>query len=242
MSQIIRLKEIPSTNSFLRSYNKEHKLEEGSVVITDEQTVGRGQAGNHWESEPAMNLTFSLILYPEVIPANMQFLISQVVSLSIKALLDNYISDVTVKWPNDIYWKEKKICGTLIENDLMGRDIHTSIIGIGLNINQKIFKSDAPNPISLSNITGESYDLDLILNQFLTIFYAQYLTLLQGDFDAIRSSYRKSLYRGEGYYTYQDTDGLFEASIHEIESTGHILLQRKDGAIKRYAFKEVSCV
>lgn len=242
MSQIIRLAETYSTNSFLRNYLKDTKLEEGSVVITDKQTVGRGQAGNQWESEASKNLTFSLIIYPEVIPANMQFLISQITALSIKELLDNYISDVTVKWPNDIYWQQKKICGILIENDLMGREIYTSIIGIGLNVNQQIFMSDAPNPISLLNITGKTYDLDLLLNQFLSIFYAHYIELLKGEFHSIRTSYFDVLYRGRGYHLYQDDAGVFEACIQEIEPTGHLVLRRNNGVVKRYAFKEVSCV
>ena len=116
--QIIRLEEASSTNHYLRDLLARGPLPEGSVVVTENQTAGRGQIGNVWESEPGKNLTFSLVLYPDCIPANRQFLISQIAALSVKETLEAYTGDVTVKWPNDIYWKDKKICGMLIENDL----------------------------------------------------------------------------------------------------------------------------
>ena len=242
MTNIIHLNETASTNSYIRNYKQQHTLEEGSIVVTHTQSAGRGQVGNCWEAEPGQNLTFSIVLYPEVIPANMQFLISQIAALSIKALLDQYTTHITVKWPNDIYWNEQKICGMLIENDLMGREISCSIIGIGLNINQTCFTSDAPNPIALTQITGETYDLETLLNQFRAIFFRHYLELLKGEFESIRSAYRKALYRGEGYHRYQDETATFEAEIAEIESTGHLLLRLRNGKLMRYAFKEVKCV
>jgi BirA family biotin operon repressor/biotin-[acetyl-CoA-carboxylase] ligase len=221
---------------------QEHTLEEGCIVATHTQTAGRGQIGNCWEAEPGKNLTFSVLLYPQVIPANMQFLISQITALSVKELLDQYTTNITVKWPNDVYWNERKICGMLIENDLMGREIYCSIIGIGLNINQTLFQSDALNPISLSQITGESYDLEALLLQFRSIFFYRYLELLKGEFKAIRTTYREALYRGKGFHQYQDEASVFEAEIADIESTGHLLLRLRNGQLMRYAFKEVKCV
>lgn len=242
MSSIIYVTETTSTNSYLRNYMLQHTLEEGSIVVAHVQTAGRGQAGNCWEAEPGKNLTFSVVLYPEVIPANMQFLISQITALSLKELLDQYTTNITVKWPNDVYWNEHKICGMLIENDLMGREISCSIIGIGLNINQILFQSDAPNPISLGQITRETYNLETLLNQFRSIFFRRYLNLLKGEFESIRSAYRQVLYRGEGYHYYQDETNTFEAEIAGIESTGHLLLRLRSGKLIRYAFKEVKCV
>ena len=239
---IINIKETKSTNHYIREIGLKEKLPEGSVVVADFQTAGRGQIGNVWESEEGKNLTFSLILYPEFIPSNQQFLISQIAALSVKETLDAYVSDVTVKWPNDVYWKDKKICGMLIENDLGGRTIFCSIIGIGLNLNQQIFYSDAPNPVSLTQITGEEYDRQEVLNRFLHIFYAHYLQLLQENYDTIRKSYRAALYRRDGYYLYSDADSHFEGRIYDIESTGHLVLQMKDGTLRRYAFKEVSYI
>lgn len=238
--RVIRLDEARSTNSSLRAWLEKEKLPEGSVVLTDNQTAGRGQVGNSWESEPGMNLTFSIVLYPTCISAKEQFLISQIAALSVKETLDAYTTDITVKWPNDIYWKDKKICGMLIENDLSGRTIYSSIIGIGLNINQEEFRSDAPNPVSLTQITGETYDKESILRRFLSRFYAYYLRLLQEEQSEIRSAYQAVLYRGDGFYPYQDAEGAFEARIHHIEPTGHLVLELPDGSLRRYAFKEVS--
>ena len=170
--RIIRLEETTSTNSYLRQLLFKESLPEGSVVVAQTQTAGRGQIGNVWESETGKNLTFSIVLYPDCIPANRQFLISQITSLSVKETLEAYTNDVAVKWPNDIYWKDKKICGMLIENDLSGHNMYCSIIGIGINVNQAVFFSDAPNPVSLCQIIGKEIDKEELLDRFLHIFYS----------------------------------------------------------------------
>ena len=179
-------------------------------------------------------------LYPTCIPANRQFLISQIAALSVKETLDLYTDHVTVKWPNDIYWKDKKICGMLIENDLSGHNLYCSIIGIGINLNQAVFRGDAPNPVSLFQIIGKEVDREEALDRFLSVFYRYYLSLLQEEYENIRIRYQSALYRREGYHAYRDEAGEFEACIHDIESTGHLLLALRDGSIRRYAFKEVS--
>lgn len=125
---------------------------------------GRGQRGNSWESEPFKNLTFSLLLRPEHIPANRQFLLSEIVSLATVDVLNRYATGFSIKWPNDIYWHDKKIAGILIENVLSGSTFSRAIIGMGLNINQKNFYSDAPNPVSLYQITGRTYKIEKILD------------------------------------------------------------------------------
>ncbi|MDD4116436.1 MAG: biotin--[acetyl-CoA-carboxylase] ligase [Massilibacteroides sp.] len=237
---IIRIRETASTNSELRKQLAEQSLPEGSLIIAEHQTQGRGQVGNSWESEPGKNLTFSLVIYPDIIAANEQFLISQVTALSVKKTLSEYVEDITVKWPNDIYWKDRKICGMLIENDLCGRNISCSICGIGININQKKFYSDAPNPVSLVQITGQKYDLEKLLSCFRHHFYDFYLQLLLDKKQSIQQSYRESLYRGKGFHTYSDEKGIFEAEIEDVEPTGHLLLRLKNEEIRRYAFKEVS--
>ena len=130
--KIIRLVETDSTNNYLREQSAKARLPEGSLVIADFQTAGKGQVGNSWESEAGKNLMFSILLYPDFLPANRQFLISQIASLSVKETLEKYTDSVTVKWPNDIYWKDRKICGMLIENDLSGQHLYCSVVGIGL--------------------------------------------------------------------------------------------------------------
>lgn len=238
--QIIHLSETSSTNHYLRQLTEKKPLPEGSVVVTDFQTAGRGQVGNTWESEAGMNLMFSLVIYPDFLPANRQFLISQIAALSVKDTLSQYTDQVMVKWPNDIYWQDRKICGMLIENDLSGHSLYCSVIGIGINLNQQIFRSDAPNPVSLTQITGMKYDREEVLNRFMQLFFGYYVWLLQEKEEEIRAAYMAALYRNDGFYLYTDTAGAFEARIHSIELTGHLVLQLRNGEQRRYAFKEVS--
>lgn len=242
MPRTIRLDETTSTNSYLRGLVGKEPLPEGSMVMTEYQTAGRGQVGNVWESERAKNLMFSLILYPDFLPANRQFLISQIAALSVKETLDKYVNDITVKWPNDIYWRDRKICGMLIENDLSGRELYCSVIGIGININQQHFLSDAPNPVSLIQITGQEYDREEIARSFRKRLYERYLDLIRDKEEEIRRDYMSALYRGTGFHPYQGADGCFSARIRGIESTGHLILETKNGEVRRYAFKEVSVV
>lgn len=242
MPRIIRLQKTDSTNNYLHALARPEQLGEGSVVWAEFQTAGRGQIGNSWESAEGENLTFSVVLYPTFLLANRQFLISQITALSVKQTLDRYVDDITVKWPNDIYWRDRKICGMLIENDLAGQFIYSSILGIGININQKEFKSNAPNPVSLYQIIGKRTDREKFLQEFLERLYANYLLLLQEKEVLIQEAYRQSLYRREGFYLYEDANGRFEAAIEEIEPSGYLHLRLRDNTIRRYEFKEVRFV
>ena len=237
--RILRVVETTSTNSLLRELIIKESLPEGSVVVADFQTAGRGQIGNVWESEAGKNLMFSTVLYPTCIPANRQFLISQIAALSVKETLDLYTDHVTVKWPNDIYWKEKKICGMLIENDLMGRNISQSIAGIGININQEMFHCSAPNPVSLRQITGKKYDLFEILKNIMLRIQSYYSLLKKGDTTSIACQYEKSLFRREGMHQYKDANGEFLARIVCVEPEGRLILEDEKLTKRGYMFKEV---
>ena len=237
---LVHINETNSTNNYLQALCARQQTEEFTTVVADFQTSGRGQRGNSWEAEPDKNLLFSFVIFPVFLEARQQFLISQIVSLAIKEELDTYTTDISIKWPNDIYWKDKKICGMLIENDLSGHTLYCSIIGIGINLNQAVFRGDAPNPVSLFQIIGKEVDREEVLDRFLSVFYRYYLSLLQEEYEDIRIRYQSALYRREGYHAYRDEAGEFEACIHDIESTGHLLLALRDGSIRRYAFKEVS--
>ena len=209
-------------------------------VYTDFQTAGRGQRGNSWESEARANLLFSFVLYPDFLEARKQFLLSQITALALQELLSQYTDEIRIKWPNDIYWKDKKICGTLIENDLTGVHISRSISGTGVNLNQESFLSDAPNPVSLFQITGRRYDRKEILCDFMERV-AQYYTLLKdGETELIASRYQAVLYRKEGFHAYKDKDGSFRARICGIEPSGALILEDESGKRREYMFKEVS--
>jgi len=232
--------ETDSTNQLIRMMADAKHLTSGSIVVADFQTAGRGLSGNSWESEAGKNLTFSVLFYPVDVPANRAFVISEMASLSVKNVLDKYLPDVSVKWPNDVYYGDKKITGILIENILFQGKITQSIIGIGINVNQTIFFSDAPNPISMAQITGVSYDRISIMNDFKQAFSVQSERLNSGHLNAIHNDYLNAMYRKNGTHKYCDANGFFDATLHHIEPTGHLVLNRTDGTISRYAFKEVS--
>jgi len=153
------------------------------------------------------------------------------VSMTIADVMKEYFDGVSIKWPNDIYWNDRKLCGILIEHQLSGTFIRQSIIGVGLNVNQTVFTSDAPNPVSMCQIVGYELDCQEVLQKILERFSLE-------DIDADR--YRTLLYRKNGFYTYCDTEGQFEAELVTVEDDGHLLLRDRDGRQRRYAFKEVA--
>lgn len=236
---LIHINETNSTNSYLQTLCAKEKVEELTTVIADFQTSGRGQRGNSWESAPGKNLLFSFVLFPEFLEARRQFLISQIVSLAIKEELDNYASDISIKWPNDIYWKDKKICGMLIENDLMGKNICQSIAGIGININQEVFYSSAPNPVSLLQITKKEYDIYEILENMMFRVQTFYDLLRENKTDMITRNYKNALFRKEGLHLFKDKHGEFLAKIVRVESDGTLVLENDKQTMKNYMFKEV---
>lgn len=236
---LIHISETNSTNNYIQTLCSKQKVDVFTTVVADFQTSGRGQRGNSWESEPCKNLLFSFVLFPEFLEARRQFLISQIVSLAIKEELETYTTDVSIKWPNDIYWKEKKICGMLIENDLMGRYINQSIAGIGININQESFHSSAPNPVSLQQITGKHYDIFEILKNIMLRIQSYYSLLRKNETASITDYYEKSLFRKEGLHRYRDADGVFFARIVGVEPEGRLILEDEKQTKRGYMFKEV---
>lgn len=237
----IELASTDSTSNFVRNYHPAVP-KEMTLVSTDFQTAGRGQVGNHWESEQGKNLLFSLRLQPTDIDARQQFILSQAMSLSICETLKEYTEGITIKWPNDIYWHDRKICGFLVENFLTGRRIDTCIIGVGVNVNQDAFRSDAPNPVSLKQITGKETERVFILARIIERFTGYYRQIRSGQHEDIILTYRQSLYRNTGFHPYTDSNGTFEAEIRDIEPDGHLILADKEGNLRRYAFKEVKCL
>ena len=236
---LIHIEETNSTNSYLQACINESRPEEFTTVVANFQTAGRGQRGNSWESERGSNLLFSFVLYPEFLEARRQFFISQIVSLAIKEALECHATDISIKWPNDIYWKDKKICGILIENDLMGKYINQSIAGIGININQQTFVSPAPNPVSLKQITNKEYSLSDVLNSIMRRVKAYYQLLRQGDTELISQRYEQALFRKDGMHRYRDSQGEFTAQIVRVEPEGRLILKDETQIERGYMFKEV---
>lgn len=242
---IEKMDEMPSTNDYLALVCRKGQAEEFYTVVTEFQTAGKGQRGNSWEAEDGKNLLFSTVLYPTALEAKHQFYISMLAALAIHEALSSYTSGFSIKWPNDIYWKNKKIAGILIENEIEGKDLNQSIIGIGLNVNQEKFVSDAPNPVSLKQILGTGIDRQELLEKVLHGIIGGYCQL-ENDFgrasQTIGLLYLKHLYRRKGFHTYRDEGGIFRAEFHQLEEDGHLLLKDEEGIVRRYAFKEVEFV
>ncbi len=239
MSDYQFVKQINSTNELLWKMIRERELPEGFVLYTDFQTAGKGQIGNSWESEAGKNLLFSMVIFPKQIPIEQQFLISQLVSLAIKNVLDKYTDHISIKWPNDIYWNDKKLGGILIENSLQGKSFKAVVIGIGLNVNQKEFRSDAPNPVSLIQITGKSIGRRKMMHDIQENIIKSCQNL---DASQIRRQYANALYRRNGFYLYRSDNEQFEAEICSVHPDGQLELQTLSGERKGFYFKEVQFV
>ena len=231
--EIIHIDETDSTNSWLAKNRTEGQSP--CAVVADYQTAGRGCGTNSWESERGKNLLFSMKIQPENLPANKQFRISMAISLAIVDALGQLVGNLSIKWPNDIYWRNGKLAGILIENRLQGSLIKDSIIGVGLNVNQREFKSKALNPVSLWQITGQETDREQLLKDILERFDSY----LQKD---NRTDYLSLLYRRKGFHPFADKDGAFMAELIDVEDDGHLQLRDDDGRKRRYAFKEVQFV
>jgi BirA family biotin operon repressor/biotin-[acetyl-CoA-carboxylase] ligase len=237
---IIKIKSTNSTNLLLKELAKKQVLESGTVLITDNQTAGRGLAGNFWESEPEKNITCSLLLHPTFLPIKQNFFLSKIIALGVKDLLDNYVQNVTIKWSNDIYVESRKIAGILIENEFQGTQFIQSIAGIGLNVNQEVFLSKTPNPISLKQILKKDLDLNVILESMIQRIMYWYDILQKGNLDLITKTYDNALYRKSGFHLYEDKNGQFSAQIESVGEDGILHLKTDTGEKRHYAFKEVS--
>lgn len=236
------LESCTSTNRLLlEALDRGETLPSGYTVYTSYQSRGYGQVGNSWEAEGGKNLLFSLLIHPTEVHALEQFFISEAIALAIAEYLDTEAYSVSVKWPNDIYWRDKKICGILIENNLTGAYIKDCVIGVGLNLNQEVFHSDAPNPVSLKNITGKTYNIENVLRQILANF-SRLLNLGYTNRNALHTKYIERLFRYGTPAGYKDSEGEFTGTITAVEPDGHLHIKNSDGCDRRYAFKEVSYI
>ncbi|MFI3322706.1 MAG: biotin--[acetyl-CoA-carboxylase] ligase [Rikenellaceae bacterium] len=229
---------VTSTNDLANECEKEW-----TIFIAEKQTKARGQRGNSWESEEGKNLTFSLVIKPQFMEASEQFYISKAVSLAIVYTLEDLDIAPKIKWPNDIYVGDKKICGILIENILSSSGgIQKSVIGVGLNINQQTFISDAPNPISIYNILGQEQNRNEILNGFALHFNKLYNILACDDFETIDKEYKNYLYRYNEPHRFKDCSGEFTGTIVDVLTQGELIVEKENSSKNSYLFKEVEYV
>lgn len=240
---IIRLAETKSTNSYAIRILSDERPEEGCVIITDHQTAGKGTDTNTWESEKGKNLTFSLVLYP-TLAADQQFILNKAISLGIYNFLSAKLTShkVSIKWPNDIYIEDRKACGILIQNSVMGNKLDYMIVGIGLNVNQTEFFSNAPNPVSMKMITGLEYNLDKLLQELLNSIFERYNSISAETTGKIENDYQTALYRLDEWHEYIVNDTKFKSRIKGTNTYGQLLLETETDEIIVCDLKEVKFI
>jgi BirA family biotin operon repressor/biotin-[acetyl-CoA-carboxylase] ligase len=232
--------ECHSTNDIAHKLCLQPGATEGTLVITHNQTKGRGQRGNRWESEPGRNLTFSLILKPSFLSVGDQFYLNIIASLAIADYLRaKSAHDIRIKWPNDVIAAGRKISGILIENQISGSSFSHVIMGIGLNINQRGF--DVDTATSLALITGKEHDLQDELEALLEMLEARYLQLRQLDLTLLREEYLRNMYWLGEVHTFAAASDVFEGIIEGIDGSGKLVIKH-NGRSRAFSLKEVSFV
>lgn len=240
-SQIVRLDSVDSTNNYAAKLIKEVKVFDGTVIMALEQTSGKGQRGNNWNSEPGKNLTISVVVYPKNLSAETHFILSQITALAISDLLLIYRIDNQIKWPNDIITTNGKICGILIENSFTSKDINYSIIGLGLNVNQSSFGNDV-RATSMYHFLDEETNLENLLSLFCNMFDKWYLMLNSNKHEYIQNTYLTRLLNFGILAKYIHKNEAIEARILNVEKNGILVLENVDGKRIEAELKEISFV
>ncbi len=238
-SRFIYKEYLDSTNTYANLLLKKDLLPEGTVIHTNFQTAGKGQAGHYWESEDGKNLLISVVIYPDQILPEDQFIISMTISLGICDFLGNFVNSCRIKWPNDIYVADDKIAGILIENSISGNRIVSTIAGIGLNINQEVFLSDAPNPVSIKMLTGKSYDIGICLQHLVNELDKRYKQLISGKLSKIRNEYISRLYQLGELKNYKTDAGTLCGRIISVSDKGRLRIEDTLKSTYEFSFGEV---
>ncbi|MCB0568411.1 MAG: biotin--[acetyl-CoA-carboxylase] ligase [Phaeodactylibacter sp.] len=235
---------LPSTNLYASELLSKSKPSEGTVISAGFQTEGRGQIGSRWESQAGLNITLSVILYPEFLPAAQQFSLNQAVALSVRDLAARYAKKpVYVKWPNDIYLGHRKVAGILLQNTLSSRGFQSCVAGLGINVNQESFSPALPNPTSLKLETGRPYSLPELRTVLFQCLEQRYLQLKEGRFDSLNTEYLQFLY-GLGHVAlFERPDGeRFRGKINGISPEGLLLVVAEGGQEDAYQLKAIKMV
>ena len=241
--RLISFETLPSTHQYCELLNLTQE-EEFTIVWTKEQTAGIGQRGNHWESQAGKNLTLSLILHPSLLPVADQYMLTKVLSLAMIDLLTPLLPQLSVKikWPNDIYVGEKKICGILVSNQVTQSILQSSICSVGLNVNQTSFSDWIPNPTSLALLAGKQFDPETLIEKFVTTIEDRYRQLCEHKWNLLDKEYLSHLlhFQEEAQYIYENHTIL--ATIHGVNRFGHLQLVTREGRQISCEMKEIRLV
>lgn len=238
-----RFSSLSSTNDHAAQLLLSQPLSEGTVILADHQTAGRGQMGNTWEVSAGKNLTLSVVLHPKFLAVRQQFDLNKAVALAVRDAVASFIDkDVKIKWPNDILIEERKTCGILIQNTLSGAYLQSSIIGIGLNVNQKQFAPQLTRAVSMSLAADTDFDLEEVMWALLQALEARYLQLRRGEQETLHRAYLSQLFRFGVQHTYGLADGnAFLGKIVGIDQTGKLMVETQTG-ITLFGIKEIQYV
>jgi BirA family transcriptional regulator, biotin operon repressor / biotin---[acetyl-CoA-carboxylase] ligase len=240
LGQVIELQTVDSTNLYLEKLLSEVKLPEGSVVWSHEQTSGKGQGDNSWESEPGKNLTFSMVFYPEFLDPSFQFRLNKAISLGVLDFLSSTSgSQFSIKWPNDLYTGNRKIGGILIQNSICGTLFESCIAGIGINLNQLIFDSSIPNPASLKQITGSDYPLKKTLDIVIDLINDRYSLLQTGSVGLLDKEYREHLFGIDEWKDYTVDNLVIKGRIKDVDESGCLILEFLNSSLRVFNHGEI---
>ncbi len=238
----VTLKEADSTNNYLKELlSKSKPVNEGTVIMAESQYAGRGQQQNRWHSAPGLNLTFSILLKPNFLSVQHQFDLTRIISLGVVYALQAVTGQsIKIKWPNDIYYGDKKLGGILIENIVQGSQLKNSVIGIGLNVNQTEFPPEVPNPISIKQILQRDCDLNILIAQICNHIEAWYLKLKAGKLNEIRKQYLANLYWFNQEKSFLAEGAIFKGTIIAVRDNGFLVLntetEEKEFNLKQIKF------
>jgi BirA family biotin operon repressor/biotin-[acetyl-CoA-carboxylase] ligase len=230
-SRIIHLDRVSSTNAVALKLMEEHSYPEGCLFVAHTQFAGRGMGSNTWESEPGKNLTFSVVLFPDFLPVERQFMLNKMVSLALHDFINTLSlqATITIKWPNDLYVGDRKVAGILINNVIQGASFVRAVAGIGLNINQEVFISDAPNPVSLKSLTGKELRLERCLTDLCGHLDRRYEELRMGMFRQMDRDYLERQYRRGGFFPFLFHGICIQARIESVDEYGRLALLTAEG-------------
>jgi len=231
---IIHLSETSSTNEYAKALLQKEKPAEGTLIIADHQSLGKGLDSNTWESEAGKNILMSMIFYPDFLKVEKQFIISMAIALGIVDFLKSLDTgnSFSIKWPNDIYSGKQKIGGILISNEILGEKFEHVIVGMGININQEKFSETLSNPGSLSLLTGEEFNLPELVEKLRDSVTARYEQLRDNDFDPIRDEYHKNLLGLDEWRKFTYKGKQIRGKITGISEFGHLKLETEGNLIE----------
>lgn len=238
--KLIKLNAIDSTNDYLKSLCREVVLDDGVVVVALHQTGGRGQTGTQWYFKPGKSLAFSVFRRFSGLKVTQQFAINCAVSIGLKKGLDFLgIPDVWIKWPNDILAGGKKVCGILIENQVQGSLVASSVIGVGVNVNNESFQG-LPRAGSLASVAGKTFDIEQVLQEMVFFISSELNRVNPQEISGLQSDYENDLFRKNKISEFTDARGHhFKATIEGVSSMGQLCLKMENGVHRQFTLKEL---